>query len=412
MSMNKEKKYGLLGEHLTHSFSPLIHSRFGDYPYDLYEVERDELEKWVRSNDLAGYNVTIPYKQEIMKYCHVISEGAEKIGAVNTVVKCQDGTLFGDNTDYYGFSYMLSKLPVDVGGKKALVLGSGGASKTVQTVLSELGAQVVVVSRSGQDNYHNIANHKDAYLLVNTTPVGMYPHCPCSPVDLNVFENLSGVCDVIYNPAKTQLILQAEKLGIPTVSGLPMLVAQAKRAAEIFLMKEIDNSLIEKTEKEIASTTRNIVLVGMPGSGKTTVGKLAAKILGRRFTDSDEEIERVTGTTPSEIIRSKGEGEFRRIETQVLADICKESSLVIATGGGAVTVEDNKDLLRQNSVVVFIDRNTESLATDDRPLSVNLLELYKKRLPMYNSFAHIKVDGNKSADEVAEDVIKAFSEVL
>jgi len=231
-------------------------------------------------------------------------------------------------------------------------------------------------------------------------------------VDLKTFENLQGVCDVIYNPAKTALLLQAEKLSIPYVNGLSMLVAQAKRAAEIFTSAEIDASVVERIERKISYQTKNIVLVGMPGSGKSTVGKLVAEVLGRELADSDEEIKRVTRTSASEIIKSKGEREFRKTETQVLADICKESSLLIATGGGAVTVASNKDLLRQNSVVVFIDRDVNLLATDDRPLSVNLSELYEKRLPMYEDFADIKVDGNKSTRAVADDIIKAFKEVL
>ncbi|MBR3972073.1 MAG: shikimate kinase [Ruminococcus sp.] len=410
--MNKDKEFGLLGEHLSHSFSPLIHSQLADYPYALYEVARESLGEWVKGNDLSGYNVTIPYKQEIMKYCDEISDVAQRIGAVNTVVRREDGTLFGDNTDYYGFAYMLSKLGADIKGKKAVVLGSGGASKTVQAVLTEQGAEVIVISRSGDNNYDNISNHKDAFLLVNTTPVGMYPDCPKSPVDLKTFENLQGVCDVIYNPAKTALLLQAEKLSIPYVNGLSMLVAQAKRAAEIFTSAEIDASVVERIERKISYQTKNIVLVGMPGSGKSTVGKLVAEVLGRELADSDEEIKRVTRTSASEIIKSKGEREFRKTETQVLADICKESSLVIATGGGAVTVASNKDLLKQNSVVVFIDRDVNLLATDDRPLSVNLSELYEKRLPMYEDFADIKVDGNKSTRAVADDIIKAFKEVL
>lgn len=408
----KDKKFGLLGEHLSHSFSPEIHSFLADYDYRLYEVEKDSLGDWVRNNDLRGYNVTIPYKQEIMQYCDELSDRAKIIGAVNTVVKRADGTLYGDNTDYFGFSYMLQKLSLDIKGKKAVVLGSGGASKTVQTVLCELGAQVVVVSRSGKDNYSNIEKHKDASLIVNATPVGMYPDCPHMVVDLSVFENLQGVCDVIYNPSKTALLLQAQEMGIPFVNGLPMLVAQAKAAAEIFLSTEIDDSFIENIEKKIASQTLNIVLVGMPGCGKSTVGRIVAEKLSRKFVDTDEEIKLFTGKSPSDIIKAEGEDAFRKIEKLEIWKLSKESGFVIATGGGAVTVEGNRRLLHQNSVVVFIERDLSLLSTEDRPLSVNLSNLYEVRLPMYENFAHIKVDGNADAQTVSDRVILAFAEVL
>ncbi len=408
----KDREYALLGEHLAHSFSPQIHSLLADYPYTLCEVKRENLAKWTQENTLCGYNVTIPYKQEIMGYCTELSEEAKKIGAVNTVVRRQDGTLFGDNTDYFGFSYMLSKLSLDIKGKKALVLGSGGASKTVQTVLAEQGAQVVVVSRNGKDNYDNIETHSDAVLLVNTTPVGMYPHNLKSPVDLRLFPMLQGVCDLIYNPARTALLLQAEELGIPFENGLSMLVAQAKRAAEIFLSAEIDNSVIENIRRDIAKSTGNVVLVGMPGCGKSTVGRLVAEVLGRPFKDADEEIKNFTGKSPSAIIKEEGEQAFRTVETQVLRNLCKESGMVIATGGGAVTQKENRDILRQNGVVVFIERDVKELSTQDRPLSVNLPDLYEKRLPMYENFAHISVDGNHSAQNVAGKVMSAFSEVM
>ncbi len=407
-----QKAFGLLGEHLSHSFSPQIHKMLGDYPYTLCEVERESLGDWVQSNNLCGYNVTIPYKQEIMKYCTELSAQAKLIGAVNTVVRRADGTLFGDNTDYYGFSYMLRLLCVDICGKKALVLGSGGASKTVQAVLSERGAQVVVVSRDGEDNYDNIAKHSDAVLIVNATPVGMYPKTGVSPVELECFPECKGVCDVIYNPARTALLLQAEKLGVPFENGLSMLVAQAKRAAEIFTNSTLCDSVIEKIRASVAAETLNVVLVGMPGCGKSTVGRLVAEVLGRPFRDADEEIKNFTGKSPSEIIKEEGEAEFRKVETQVLSILCKESGYVIATGGGAVTIAENRDVLRQNGIVVFIERDTEILSTDDRPLSVNLPALYEKRLPMYKSFAHVCVDGNDSAQAVAQRVADAFAKEI
>ena len=407
-----DKKFGLLGEHLSHSFSPQIHKELADYPYALYEVEKGNLGEWVKTNDLAGYNVTIPYKQDVMQYLNELSPCAKSIGAVNTVVRRSDGTLLGDNTNYYGFAYMLSKLGVDIKGKKALILGGGGASKTVQAVLKEQGADIVVVDLGLENNYDNIHLHFDAEIIVNATPVGMYPKTGMSLVNLEDFGKCCGVCDVIYNPANTALLLQAQKLGIPSVNGLSMLVAQAKRAAEIFTDTCLSDDVIEKIRADVEAQTVNVVLVGMPGCGKSTVGRLVAEALGRELVDSDEEIKRVAGVTPSEIIKSKGEAEFRKIESQVLSDICKQSSLVIATGGGAVTIPDNKDILRQNGVVVFIDRDLRVLATDDRPLSVNLPALYEKRLPMYKDFAHTMVDGNTDAKTVADRILATFREAL
>lgn len=406
-----DKKFGLLGEHLSHSFSPQIHEKMADYPYTICEVEREKLCEWVKGNDLCGYNVTIPYKQEIIPYCTELSPAAKAIGAVNTVVKRSDGTLYGDNTDYYGFSYMLSLLDVDIKGKKAVILGGGGASKTVQAVLKEQGAQVVVVDLNLENNYDNIHLHFDAQLIVNATPVGMYPKTGVSLVNLEEFKGCMGVCDVIYNPARTALLLQAERLGIPCVNGLSMLVAQAKRAAEIFTDNALSDSVIEKIRKEVASQTMNVVLVGMPGCGKTTVGKLVAQALDRPFTDADDEIKSFTGKSPSAIIKEEGEQAFRKAETQVLKNLCKESGMVIATGGGAVTIEENRHIIRQNAVVVFIERDIKLLSTEDRPLSVNLPALFEKRLPMYKSFSHISVDGNRDAQTVAQSVFKAFSEV-
>ncbi len=407
-----DKAFGLLGEHLSHSFSPQIHKMLGDYPYTLCEVERECLGTWVQNNNLCGYNVTIPYKQDIMQYCSELSMAAQSIGAVNTVVRRADGTLFGDNTDYYGFAYMLDLLCVDISGKKAVVLGSGGASKTVQAVLRERGAQVVVVDLNLENNYDNIHLHFDAELIVNATPVGMYPKTGVSLVDLECFPKCLGVCDVIYNPSKTALLLQAEHLGIPCVNGLSMLVAQAKRAAEIFTNSTLCDSVIEKIRASVAAETLNVVLVGMPGCGKSTVGRLVAQMMGRPFKDADEEITAFAGRTPSEIIKEEGEAEFRKVETQVLRDLCKESGLVIATGGGAVTIDENRDIIRQNAVVVFIERDIELLSTDDRPLSVNLPALYEKRLPMYKSFAHVCVDGNDSAQTVAQRVADAFAKEI
>lgn len=407
-----DKKYGLLGEHLSHSFSPQIHSQLADYPYTLCEVDREDLGNWAKNNDLAGFNVTIPYKQDIMQYCAEVSPQAQAIGAVNTVVRRADGTLLGDNTDYYGFMYMLESLNVDIKGKKAVILGGGGASKTVQAVLREKGADFVVVDLNLENNYSNIYLHFDASLIVNATPVGMYPKTGVSLVNLEDFKACEGVCDVIYNPARTALLLQAEKLGIPCVNGLSMLVAQAKKACEIFTDCDLSDEVIEKIRVSVAKETENVILVGMPGCGKSTVGKLVAEALNRPFFDADEEICKATGRTPSEIITEDGERAFRLVETEVLVNLCKESGTVIATGGGAVTIPENKDIIRQNSAVVFLERDITILPKDGRPLSTDLKAMYEKRLPMYKSFAHKAVDGNGDAKSVADRVLAAFTEVI
>ncbi len=407
-----DKKYGLLGEHLSHSFSPQIHSLLVDYPYELYEVAREGLGEWAQSNGLAGFNVTIPYKQDIMQYCAEISPQAQIIGAVNTVVRRPDGTLYGDNTDYYGFMYMLSTLNVDIKGKKAVILGGGGASKTVQAVLREKGADFVVVDLNLENNYSNLHLHYDASLIVNATPVGMYPKTGVSLVDLKDFPKCEGVCDVIYNPAHTALLLQAEKLGIPCVNGLSMLVAQAKKACEIFTDRVIADEVIEKIRASVAKETINVILVGMPGCGKSTVGKLVAESLHRPFYDADEEIFNATGRTPSEIITEDGERAFRLVETEVLTSLCKESGTVIATGGGAVTIPENKDIIRQNSAVIFLERDIAILPKDGRPLSTDLKAMYEKRMPMYLEFSHKTVDGNADAKVVADRVLRAFTEVV
>lgn len=408
----EDKKYGLLGEHLSHSFSPQIHSAMADYPYTLCEVERENLKEWVSTNDLCGYNVTIPYKQEIMQYLDNITDAAKAIGAVNTVWRNPDGTLTGDNTDYYGFEYMLNALGVSLCGKKALVLGSGGASKTVQAVLAHHGAQVIVFDLEGATPYSQLPLHPDACAIVNATPVGMYPNTGKSLVDLSQFTNCEAVLDVVYNPAMTAMLLQAKKLSIPCINGLSMLVAQAKRACELFTSQSLDDTVIESIRRSIAQQTENVVLVGMPGCGKSTVGKLVAQMLCRDFVDADDEIKVATGKSPSEIITNEGEEAFRKAETQVLSDICKESSKVIATGGGAVTIPCNKDILMQNGAVIFIERDTKLLAKDDRPLSKNLDELYKKRYPLYKDFSVISVDGNADAQTVAQRVVDAFCEVV
>lgn len=404
--------YGLLGEKLGHSFSPQIHALLGDYEYKLFEVAPENLGDFLRSGTFEGLNVTIPYKKAVMPYLAEISENAKAIGSVNTITVLPNGTLRGDNTDYDGFLYLVRQSGVSVAGKKALVLGTGGASLPVKKVLSDLGArEIVSISRTGENNYQNLDKHFDADLIVNTTPVGMYPNNLQSPLSLDGFAHLSGVLDIVYNPQKTKLILDAEQRGIPAFSGLTMLVAQAKRAAELFLQTHIDDRKNDEIYETLSRQMKNIVLVGMPGCGKSTVGKALAKRLSRPFFDADEEIVRRAGKPIPEIFQAEGEAGFRKIETEVLFDLCRQSGAVIATGGGAVTVPKNHDILRQNSLVVFINRDIAVLPTAGRPLSEqnDLHEMFHHRLPLYRAVCDYEVDGNGKIQTVTDRVAEVYA---
>lgn len=398
-------KCGLLGRKLAHSYSPAIHRHLGDYEYTLMEREPEELDEFFRRCDFDAINVTIPYKEAVMKYCSSIDETAKKIGSVNTIVK-KDGKLLGYNTDYFGFKLMLERL-TDVNGKKVLVLGSGGSSKTVCAVVRDLGGEPVVISRTGENNYENISRHyDDTDVIVNTTPVGMYPNNLVSPIKLDDFTSVSAVLDIIFNPSKTKLLLDAERLGIPCSNGLSMLVAQAKRASELFCDVSIPDSVIDGILRSIRCEVLSIVLVGMPGSGKSVVGKRLAKNLGREFVDADKYITDVSGRSPREIIEADGEAAFRRIESDALRELCKRSSCVIATGGGAVTVKENFDVIRQNSVVFYLKRDIAELQTSGRPLSAGgedaLRLLFERRREAYSAVADFEVEStgviNKTAD--------------
>ena len=401
--------YGLLGRTLRHSYSPQIHALLGDYEYRLFEVEPQDLEAFLKKREFGGINVTIPYKKDVLPYLSGISDNAKRIGAVNTIIVKEDGGLYGDNTDYDGFLRLVQKSGFQVKGKKALVLGTGGASLPISAVLSDLGArEVVFISRSGENNYQNLSRHADADLIVNTTPVGMYPNNLKAPLSLSEFPNLSGVLDIVYNPQKTKLILDAERLGIPAYSGLLMLVAQGKRAAELFLGHDIPDSETDRIFKKLSTEMQNIVLVGMPGCGKTTVGKALAKQLNRPFFDADEEILKRTGKSAEAWIEACGEAVFRQKETEVLESLCKQSGTVIATGGGAVTVPENADILRQNSIVFFINRDVSALPVEGRPLSkaTALSEMYEVRLPMYRSVCDYEIAADGSVEAVVRRILE------
>lgn len=404
-------KCGLLGEKLGHSYSPQIHSMLADYEYKLFEKSPDELEAFLKSGEFDGLNVTIPYKKSVMPYCTELSPTAAQIGSVNTIVRRSDGSLYGDNTDAFGFENLIVHNGIEVKGKKALVLGTGGASVTAQAVLKNLGAsKVVVISRRGEDNYENIAKHADAEIIANTTPVGMYPNNGKAAVDLTQFPKLSGVLDVVYNPARTALLLQAERLGIPCAGGLYMLVSQAKRSCELFTGKSIPDSEIDRIERVLSHQMQNIVIIGMPGSGKTTVSTMLAEKLGRKIFDTDTIVSENAGMTIPEIFAVQGEAGFRRLETEVTAEVGKLSGNIISTGGGVVTVAENYELLHQNGVIVWIERDTNKLARDGRPisLSTDLNELYAARLPLYDRFADIKADNNGDIN----DTVNAIMEMI
>ena len=404
---------GLLGRKLGHSYSPQIHNLLGDYSYVLFEKEPEELENFLKNGDFSGLNVTIPYKKEVIPYLSELSPTAQKMGCVNTVLRRSDGTLYGHNTDYFGFTSLVRHAGLSVAGKKVLVLGSGGASNTAVAALKDLGASPVVISRSGENNYQNLHRHTDAAAIVNTTPVGMYPNTGVSPIDLVLFPHLEGVLDVIYNPARTQLLLDAEKLGIPRENGLWMLVAQAKEAAEVFTGGKISDEVIEKIYRRLSHQMKNIVLIGMPGCGKSTIGTLLAEKLGRTLADADEKIISLAGKSIPDIFAQDGEPTFRDWETQALTELGKQSGLVIATGGGCVTQERNYPLLHQNGYLVWLERDCSVLPTDGRPLSQanDLGKMYAVRKPLYEVFADIRVENAGTPEETAQKILDALEEL-
>lgn len=400
---------GLLGKKLGHSYSPQIHSHLGDYSYDLFEKTPEELEAFLKYGDFTGLNVTIPYKKEVIPFCDELSDRAQKIGAVNTIVRRPDGTLIGHNTDYFGFQSMVARSGLKVVGKKVLVLGSGGASATAVAVLTELGADVVVISRSGENNYSNLNKHANASVIVNATPVGMYPNTGVSPIDLGLFPTLEGVLDIVYNPARTQLLLDAERKGLITENGLWMLVAQAKESAEWFTGRQVNDDRIDEIHEILRRQMENIILVGMPGCGKSTVGQMLAAFLHKKFVDIDAEIINQAGMSIPEIFQKYGEDGFRKWETRILTQFGKESGLVIATGGGAVTRPGNYPAIHQNGRIVWLKRSIHSLPTDGRPLSVKnkLEDMYAARKPMYEAFSDYSVENDSDLKDTVGKILAA-----
>lgn len=403
---------GLLGRVLGHSYSPQIHSYLGTYSYALFEKEPEELEDFLKNGAFTGLNVTIPYKKTVMPFLDALSPIAQKMGCVNTIVRREDGTLYGHNSDFFGFQSLVKHSGISPTGKKALVLGSGGASNTAVNALVELGAEPVVISRSGENNYQNLHLHRDAALIVNTTPVGMYPNTGTTPLDLGEFPHLEGVLDVVYNPARTQLLLDAEKKGIPNENGLWMLVAQAKESAEVFTGRKIDDAIIEAIYLRLRMQMQNIVLIGMPGCGKSTIGAALAKKLNRVLVDADERIVSLAGKSIPEIFAQDGEDVFRALETKALGEIGKQSGRILATGGGCVTRPENYPLLHQNGSIIYLQRDIQQLPTEGRPLSQKtaLEEMYRLRKPLYEAFADFTVDNNGSPEDTVTAILACLEE--
>ena len=406
-------KCGLLGRKLGHSYSPQIHSQLGSYSYELFEREPEELASFLKEGDFTGINVTIPYKKDVIPFLDELSPAARKIGSVNTIVRRADGSLFGHNSDYFGFVSLVKHSGIAVADKKVLVLGSGGTSNMVVTALKDLGAVPVVISRSGENNYNNLDRHADAAVIVNATPVGMYPNTGISPIDLGLFPKLEGVLDVVYNPAKTKLLLDAEARGIPNANGLWMLVAQAKEASEYFTGKKLSDEVIGKIHRTLSHQMKNLILIGMPGCGKSTIGAALAQRLGRKFVDADEEVVKSAGKSIPEIFAQDGEEAFRQWETAALNSLGKQSGLVIATGGGCVTQNRNFAALHQNGYIIWLERDLTLLPTDGRPLSQTnrLEEMYALRKPMYEAFADIRVENAGSPEQTVREILSQLEEL-
>ena len=405
-------KYGLIGERLGHSFSKEIHERLG-YDYELCEIAPEALHAFLQARDFVGINVTIPYKRDVIPYLDEIDESAKGIGAVNTIVN-RGGRLYGYNTDFYGMERLFSHANIDPCGKKVAVLGSGGTSKTAVAVLKSLGAsEIINVSRSGDVGYDDLyQKHSDVEIIVNTTPVGMYPNIFDRIVDVKHLERLIGVIDAVYNPLSTTIVNDAKSRGIPAESGLYMLVAQAIRASELFLGTSYPAYMTDVIYDGIRAEKENIVLIGMPSSGKSTVGRILAEKIGARFIDTDEVIVERIGMPIKEFFAIHGEESFRAVESEVIRDLSGEGGLVIATGGGAILREENLFNLRYNGKLLFIDRPLGDLIpTDSRPLSRdrNALEaLYNERYPIYNSVSDARIESVGTPSDVADNILENY----
>lgn len=406
-------KYGLIGEHLTHSYSCEIHAQIADYDYELCELAPEELADFLRRREFVGINVTIPYKQAVMPYLDEISETAQSIGAVNTIVN-RGGRLYGDNTDFAGMLALARHACVELRGKKVLVLGTGGASKTALALAEHMGARSVLsVSRSGRGgiSYEQaVTEHSDAQIIINATPAGMYPNVDGRAIDPDAFRGLEGVLDAVYNPLRSNLVLDAQRRRIPAAGGLYMLAAQAVYASAVFLDIEPREALIDEAYRRVKSAKQNIVLIGMPSSGKTTVGRILSERTGAPLADTDEHIVSDIGMPIAEYFARFGEAAFRQKEKETVAALASQGGRIIATGGGAVLDGDNVRALKRNGVIVFLDRDTSNLiATDDRPLSSKreaLEKLYDERIGIYRAASELRVNANMTPEAEADFIIK------
>ena len=405
-------KYGLIGEKLGHSFSKEIHERLG-YDYELCEVAPEALDGFMETKNFEGINVTMPYKQAVIPYLDEIDEAASEIGAVNTIVN-RDGKLYGYNTDFYGMERLFDHAEVDPYGKKVAVLGSGGTSKTATAVLKSLGAsEIICVSRSGEVSYADLyESHSDVDIIVNTTPVGMFPNIWGKPVEINRFDRLSGVIDAVYNPLNTTIVIEAKERGIPAEAGLYMLVAQAIRASELFLNARYPSYMTDVIYDGIRAEKENIVLIGMPSSGKSTVGRLLAEKLGEEFIDTDELTVEKIKMPIKDFFTLYGEEKFREVESEVIREIAGRGGLVIATGGGAVLRKENLINLIYNGNILFIDRPLNMLIpTDSRPLSSDrmaLENLYMTRYPIYTDACDSRIEAIGTPIEIAENILENY----
>lgn len=409
-------KYGCIGEHLKHSFSKEIHNSLSDYEYEIKEIPKDKLARFMESHDFKAINVTIPYKASVIPYLDYIDNAAKEIGAVNTIVN-KGGKLYGYNTDFYGMSMLIAHAGIDFQNKKVAIFGTGGTSKTAKTVSKSLLAkEIITVSRTKTNDtvtYEELyENHKNLDIIINTTPLGMFPNNFTKPIDITKFEKLSGVIDAVYNPLKTQLVADSQKSGIKAEGGLYMLVAQGVLASEIFIDKKYEQGKLDEVFRKLKRQKENVVLIGMPSSGKSTVGKELAKRLGRDFYDTDELIEKKMGMSIPKIITSMGEEEFRKIERDVVCALSKETGIVIATGGGVVLKEENTNALSQNGKIYFLDRPLNLLLpTKDRPLTGTkeaLTKKYNERYSIYEKAADVKIDASGDVDLVSKAVIGDF----
>lgn len=410
-------KYGLIGEHLTHSFSKVIHEQIGDYVYEIKEIEPQNVDAFMRARDFCAINVTIPYKETVIPYLDYIDPSAKKIGAVNTVVN-KNGKLYGYNTDYFGMMALVSKIGLDIKDKKVLVIGTGGTSKTATAVINDLGAKEIIyvsnIEVAGALSYDEVyKSHTDAQIIFNTSPVGMYPKNGGIPIDIAKFELLEGILDVVYNPIRTNLVIKAQNKGLLAQGGLYMLGAQAVYAYEYFMDTRVDKSICDTVYNTVLKQKDNIILTGMPSSGKTTIGKILASKTGKTFVDTDDEIVKKIGMDIPSYFAKYGEKAFRDIESEVIKEVSVNNNQIIATGGGAILKEENITYLKQNGNIYFLNRDLEKLIpTSNRPLSSDIDALkkrYDERYPIYTKTADIIINGNGTPNEVANYVYGEYN---